>query len=166
MMTPLFTSAALVQNGAMYAPNLLKGLTYLLIMARFIDPRSRSSSVSSVKKTAPNKLGRPTMSFFVLGKKGLPLLIARTPHSSLVIYYQVDCMSKRVAKKSGWLFAARGRSSDLCVTGVWLSSGLGRKAWWRRLRIDCRGRSVGRLLIVCWKSVGVRIYISIRGCGI
>ena len=104
MITQLFTTAALVQNWAIYDPNLLNDVTFLLMMARFMGPRNLSSSVSSVWWSASNSPGKPTMSFRVLDRRGFPPLMSRTPS------FAIACPSAGLDKR----YILRASSSWAC----------------------------------------------------
>ena len=81
--TQLFTTAAFVQNWAMYAPSLLKDCTSLLTIADLIGPRNGSSPVSSPNRSTSNSPGNPTTFFLSCVTSGLWLLMALTPIRSV-----------------------------------------------------------------------------------
>ena len=78
--TQVFTTAAFVQNWAMYDPSLLKDCTPLLVIAVLIGPRNGSSPVSSPSKSTSKSPGKST-TFFLSGVTNVSwLLMALTPN--------------------------------------------------------------------------------------
>ena len=77
--TPLFTTAAFVQNWVLIAPSLLKDCTTLLIIAVRIGHRNVSSLVSSPSKSTSKSPGRPTTCHLFRVTMGLGFLTALIP---------------------------------------------------------------------------------------
>ena len=86
MTTQLLTTAAVDQNWAIYAPNLLKEVTSLFTMARFMGPRKRSSAVNSANRSASKSPGRRTISFLDEERRGLPPFTANTPIFAAIFF--------------------------------------------------------------------------------
>ena len=102
--TQLLTTAALGQTWAIYEPSSLKDVMSLFMIARFIGPRKRSSSVNYSKRSASKRPGISTISLFDEERRGLPPLTAWAPIFAAVLIFPGFDRRHRLIASNSWVW--------------------------------------------------------------